>query len=226
VKLSELLGDPAWLFDLGFPIRFIGNTSEFAKPQELDWELDDSCKIPPLGSLTASKHLADMSLGWNDSGLLIHVSVRTASNGKKERTDPIQMQFFLDTRRSPDVHRGTTYCHRFNFILPAHAQRMELVRGHGEQADLQRARAKPADIHPKDISVGILARDFGSEIKIYLKGDTLTGFQPREFQEIGVHYVLHGVGLGSQSMARSIDSSYYEDPSVWCSGKLIQPLLA
>ena len=97
-----------------------------------------------------------------------------------------------------------------------------LVRGHGELNPIQRARAAPAAIHPKDISVAMFFLPNGYEIKAYLRGDTLTGFAPEEFQEIGIFYTINDSIFGNQIMARTLQSPYFEDPSVWCRGNLLQ----
>ena len=224
MKLSELLGDPSWLFDIGFPIAFVNDSKSFAKPDRLEWELDDSFRIPPFSSLADEKRFAEFSIGWNDNGLFLHGSIRRPESDSLSRGNrTIHMSLYIDTRWSPGVHRGTTYCHRFDFICEP-TDSSEILKGHGELGAMQRARANPEAVHPKDISVGLLARSFGYELKAFLRADTLTGFDPREFQEIGLFYVLQSQTLGSQCMARSKNSPYFEDPSVWCRGKIIQPL--
>ena len=224
MKLSELLGDPSWLFDIGFPIKFVNDSKSFAKPDRLEWELDDSFRIPPFSSLADEKRFAEFSIGWNDNGLFLHGSIRRPESDSLSRGNrTIHMSLYIDTRWSPGVHRGTTYCHRFDFICEP-TDSSEILKGHGELGAMQRARANPEAVHPKDISVGLLARSFGYELKAFLRADTLTGFDPREFQEIGLFYVLQSQTLGSQCMARSKNSPYFEDPSVWCRGKIIQPL--
>lgn len=224
MKLNELLGDPSWLFDLGFPIQSIIEPRSVMKPERLEWELGDECRVPPLSSLSSEPRFADVSLAWSDAGLFIHATIQ--SKGAKVSNAPSQglfFTFYLDTRWSPGVHRATNYCHRFEFFLNR-PPTTQLVRGHGELSTIQRARDFPTAIHPSDIAAGTLKREFGYEIKAFLKADTLTGFEPREFQEIGVFYVINDVLLGSQCMARTRQSPFFEDPSLWCRGKLIQPI--
>ncbi|MFY8200860.1 MAG: hypothetical protein ACOVLE_09340 [Pirellula staleyi] len=224
MKLRELLGDPSWLFDLGFPIQPIVEPRSVTKPELLEWALEDQYRVPPLSSLSGEPRFADVSLAWSDAGLFIHATVQTKSaKVSNALNQALFFTFYLDTRWSPGVHRATTYCHRFEFFLnrPASTQ---LVRGHGELANIQRARDFPAAIHPKNIAVGTLKREFGYEIKAFLNADALTGFEPREFQELGIFYVINDVLLGSQCMARTRQSPFFEDPSLWCRGKLIQPI--
>ena len=99
----------------------------------------------------------------------------------------------------------------------------ELVaRGHGELNPIRRARAAPAAIHPNDISVATVSIPDGYEIKAFLRGDTLTGYAPEEFEEIGGFYTINDSVFGNQIMATTLQSPYFEDPTVWCRGKLIQ----
>ena len=226
MKLSELLGDPAWLFDLGFPIHQL--KSPIIHPERLDWRLNDEYKIPALSSLNGSKQFAEMSIAWNSDGLFFH-SILKAPADKASRlkasglsSKSLLLSVYIDTRWSPDVHWATTFCHRFDFILSRPTSSNPVVRGHGELNPIQRARAAPTAIHPNDISVASFAIPDGYEIKAYLRGDTLTGFAPEEFQEIGIFYTINDSVFGNQIMARTLQSPYFEDPSVWCRGNLLQ----
>lgn len=226
MNLKELLGDPAWLFDLGFQIQPISDGKLFANPERLEWELEDQHRIPPFGSLSDEKRFAEVSLAWSERGFFMHAVVpqpKTAKPLSGASAKSTLISLYVDTRWSPDVHRGTTYCHRFELIC-VHPTSSQIQRGHGELNAMQRARAMPNPVHPKDLAVGALKRDFGFEIKAFLPSDTLTGFDPLEFQEIGVFYVINDGVLGNQFMARSRFSPYFEDPSLWCRGKLIQPI--
>jgi hypothetical protein len=66
VNLKELLGDPTWLFDLGFPIHEIPSDSVMGDPERLEWELGDDFRLPPLSSLNNEKRFAEVSIAWND----------------------------------------------------------------------------------------------------------------------------------------------------------------
>ncbi len=226
MKLNELLGDPAWLFDLGFPIQqFRGRV---ANPERLEWQLGDECTIPALSSLSGGKRFAEMMIAWHGDGLFFHARLRApagkeaafAANSLSARTQLCSV--YIDTRWSPGVHRATSFCHRFDFLLNRPTSAQSVVRGHGELNPIQRARAAPATVHPNDIAVATYFHALGYDIKAYLKGDTLTGFSPEEFQEIGIFYTINDSVLGNQIMARTLQSPYFEDPSVWCRGQLLQ----
>ncbi|HUP77569.1 MAG TPA: hypothetical protein VM260_03340 [Pirellula sp.] len=224
MKLIELLGDPTWLFDLGLPIQELhGRVSH---PERLEWRLGNEYQIPPLSSLNGGKRFAEMSIAWNSDGLFFH-SILNTPGGNSSRSEAasvpsksVLLSLYIDTRWSPGVHRATSYCHRFDFVLKRPTSAQPIARGHGELNPIQRARAAPAAIHPNDIFVASVAIPDGYEIKAYLRSDTLTGYSPEEFQEIGVFYTINDSVFGNQIMARTLQSPYFEDPSVWCRAKL------
>ena len=228
MKLIELLGDPTWLFDLGFPIQQLDK--HIAHPEHIEWRLGNEYQIPSLSSLNGGKRFAEMSIAWNSDGLFFHSILKAPggkAGGRTSRTEAasvspksVLLSLYIDTRWSPGVHRATSYCHRFDFILKRPTSNEPMARGHGELNPIQRARAAPAAVHPNDIFVATVAIPDGYEIKAYLRSDTLTGYSPEEFQEIGVFYTINDSVFGNQIMARTLQSPYFEDPSVWCRGKL------
>lgn len=227
--LRDMLGDPSWLFELGFPILRISDDLLVDKPERLQWELGDAYRTPAFHLLNKEKNVCEVSMAWSDRGFFVHAIIPTQGftleflNAKSSHPHAtnLYLSLYLDTRWSPDVRRGTQYCHRFSCVCERPTT-TESVRGHGELVALQRARAVPADVHPKDIAVGALLRSFGYEMKIFLPKSAMTGFDPTEFQEVGVFYNFSDVKIGSQCMARTHQSPYFEDPSVWCRGQLIQ----
>lgn len=227
MKLIELLGDPAWLFDFGFPIqRLVGRVPN---PDRLEWNLDEACLIPAFSSLSGARRFAEAYIAWSPAGIFFHVILMARgpdiAETKAVNVNPrgYLCSLYLDTRWSPDVHRATSFCHRFDFTLIRPTRSTPERRGHGELTPIQRARAAPADVHPKDISVATYLRPGGYDIKAFLPAETLTGYSPEEFQDVGVFYTINDLIYGNQIMARTLQSPYFEDPSVWCHGKLQQP---
>ena len=223
MKLNELLGDPAWLFDLGFPmLEFSGGV---ANPEDLRWELPEEFELPALSSISGGKRIAQARMAWSSRGLFFHAILKgapgkeAASTSLSSRTSLLTL--YIDTRWSPGVHRATSFCHRFDFILNRPTKATPVARGHGELSPIQRARSAPTAIHPNDISVATFFQPEGYAIRAYLNGTTLTGYAPEEFQEIGVFYTINDSVFGNQIMARTLQSPYFEDPSVWCRSKLV-----
>jgi hypothetical protein len=50
----------------------------------------------------------------------------------------------------------------------------------------------------------------------------LTGFEPGEYQDIGIFYTVNDLFQGTQLMARTLQCPFYEDPGLWCQGSLQQ----
>jgi hypothetical protein len=224
MSLRVLLGDPSWLFDFAIPIR----SATVVHPERLDWELEDSYQLPPLYSLLRGTQFATFSMAWSEQGLF--ASVKIDPNAQKPRYDFMQprtmygsqmrLSVFVDTRWSPDVRRGTIYCHRFDFMCDE-PKGKQVQRGHGELNTLHRARVAPAAVHPKDLYAGTLAREFGNEFRAFIPAHAMTGFDPTEYQDLGIFLMATDPNYGQQTVARSIESTYGEDPSQWCRGKLI-----
>ena len=225
MNLTELLGDPTWLFDLGFPIRTV--PKRIGNPERLEWHLSDSNLVPPLNSLSGGIGFAKSYLAWTGTGFFFQTALSNSGRegSKVEASKPSartsHVSLYIDTRWSPGIHRATSYCHRFDFIInrPTHSEPMQ--RGHGELNPIQRARSSPAEVHPSQISVASFFKPDGYEVKVFLPGEVLTGYAPDEFQEIGVFYTINDPVFGNQIMARTLQSPYFEDPSVWCRAKLI-----
>ena len=223
MQLNELLGDPSWLFDFGFPmLEFRGHVSN---PEDLQWELSEEFEIPAFSSISGGKRYAEARIAWSGRGLFFHAVLNEAANKaailKSVPSRMSLLSIYIDTRWSPGVHRANSFCHRFDCILNRPTSALPVSRAHGELSPIQRARSAPADIHPKDISVATFFNPQGYEIKAYLNGSSLTGYSPEEFQELGVFYTINDSALGNQVMARTLQSPYFEDPSVWCRTKLI-----
>ncbi len=225
MNLKELLGDPAWLFDLGFPIRSFAK--RIPNPERLEWQLNDEHAIPALNSLSGGHGFAKTYFAWTGTGFFFQTSLKTppgkspVSETSKPSARTTHMSLYLDTRWSPGVHRATSYCHRFDFIINRPSRSEPIQPGHGELNPIQRARAAPAEVHPSQISVGAFFQSDGYEIRAFLKGETLTGYAPDEYQEIGVFFTINDPHLGNQVLARTLQSPYFEDPSLWCRARLI-----
>jgi hypothetical protein len=223
VKLSELLGDPAWLFDFAIPLPYFAGDGSIKSLQGLDWELGETYRILQLSSLTDESQFCEAFAGWCDAGLLFHwQTVEPFSSSVPSRGSIVTIAVYVDTRRSPGVHRGTSFCHRFDAFFDRPASNA-WKRGHCEQKELARAREAPNEVHPSELFVAARQGIKGSEYRAFLPAGALTGFEPREYQDLGIMYVIRDPLLGSQAMARSTTVPLYEDPSLWCRANVTLP---
>ena len=118
MKLNELLGDPAWLFDFGFPISQISGRA--AKPERLEWKLNDEHAIPEFGSLSGGKRFADAFVAWSEEGIFFQSRVKLAvskgvnatggSSAGNAASKTLHCSLYIDTRWSPGVHRKGGTC--------------------------------------------------------------------------------------------------------------------
>ncbi len=221
MNLKELLGDPTWLFHLGFPIRSM--TKRVMSPERLDWQLDDEHLIPSMGTLSDGATFAKVCMAWSANGFFIHCKVTKIPSWTPTVTmgSTPHLTFYIDTRWSPDVHRATSFCHRFDFSCDRPTSSEPIKRGHGELNAVQRARATPNDVHPSQLSVATSIQKAGYDVKAFIPTDALTGYSPEDYQEIGVFYSLYDPNMGHQLIARTLESKFFEDPTLWCHAKLI-----
>ena len=136
MKLSELLGDPAWLFDLGFPIQEM--SGRVANPNRLEWKLKEEHMIPAFSSLSGAKRFADAYIAWSQTGIFFQAILKSPGDKVAETVATnvagrsSLCSLYLDTRRSPDVHRATSFCQRFDFIFGRPSRLAPEQRGHVE----------------------------------------------------------------------------------------------
>lgn len=225
-ELQDILKDPTWLFDLCLPVYrfdFRGNPRDLSS-----WELTAGFEQPRFYDLADKRPFADAMLGWNADGLFLQFDVREKSRLKSPGMIHYTLEFFIDTRHGPGVHRATAYCHRFVFIcstMPGGVPASDTMRRiHGELTYIQRAKESPPDVHPENLFAGIVALAGGGySFRVFLSKDVLNGYDPEEISELGIQYGLNDTSRGFQTMARSSTGGKTDDPSLWCRGKLMGP---
>ena len=83
--------------------------------------LNESYKIPDLGSLDEQSSFGDVRIGWSESGLLIQVAVTDKTKSLWCRETAILesdgLQVWIDTRDTHNIHRASKFCHWF-VMLP------------------------------------------------------------------------------------------------------------
>lgn len=221
---QQILNDPTWLFELSMPVYRFDNSGD---PKKLGgWELTSGFEQPRFFDLCDEVPIADAMLGWSLDGIFLQLDVRGKSPIRAAR-HAVAIEFFVDTRRSPGVHRATEYCHRFVFLEELVNSRVpegRIMRMHGELTDIPRAKDTPPDVHPNDLYASITALDRdGYSLRAFLSKDVLNGFDPDEFPDLGLHYRLHDSVRGDQLLSRSSSGFKPDDPSIWCRGKLSGP---
>lgn len=219
--LERLVEDSAWLFDFRFPLRRVTPDGDPRSPDS--WSLSDLHQLPGLNRLSHSERQHQGRMGWDDSGIYLELELpkgKTHDPGRA-RGETI-VHFFIDTRSSPGIHRGTAHCHQFDFRVsssvddPVKRKRMDcgLVK-------LTRAIAHPNPAEDDDLHGWFSATEDKVQAKIFIGQAALTGFNPREFNEIGIYYFLIDPQYRRFSMARLSHAIPWDDPSLWSRARLI-----
>jgi hypothetical protein len=175
--------------------------------------------LPSTSLLLDEERFADLSLAWNEEGIMVAVVVEKpfeeAIYPEFERADALE--FFLDTRDMKSAGFATRFCHQF-LILPQAVQ--------GVQAQ-ELTRFRTEETHPlcdpSDIQIDSAFDKHSYEVYIMFPAHCLHGFAPSEFQRLGFTYRIHGKGRGPQHFAVSSDQFAIEQqPKLWASLALVK----
>ena len=81
--------------------------------------LPKSARVPFLGAMDGQPEFADVSIGWNESGLGVAFEVRGKSLpifGEAKSTTCDGLTLWIDTRDNRTIHRANRFCQKF-FLL-------------------------------------------------------------------------------------------------------------
>lgn len=223
-KLKELILDPAWLFDLGFMVRRWRGPA--AREESLEWELDESYRIPamaPLSSEDAAAQRLESRMAWGEFGALWMFTTPHEVAGPGTPLFSRTLQLMIDTRSSPGIHRATSYCHEF---------RMEWTRPdfepfgwtpmNVEPVQISRARAPLSYRNVDKIRARVTHQKSAVRVQVFVPYISLNGCNPQEFPEWGVMWVLTDSRNRRYVLARGVWSVPLDDPSLWCRARLIE----
>ena len=192
--------------------------------------LDESHKLPDFSSLEdAPAHPlqgdVDFRMGWNEKGLAFSLRVE----GRKRLpwcriTSPDEsdgIQLCIDTRDVRNVHRASRFCHRL-FVLPG-GNGSNFLRPAILWFPINRAKAHPNPIDVNRIKIGCQIANSMYRLDFAIPTDTLTGYEPLEYSQIGFHYYLVDKDLGNRPFLIDAPFPHNEDPSLWASMDLVKP---
>jgi hypothetical protein len=210
--MNPALIDPTIFFQFEVQIE-----STTLRPNDTDWELPASTKIPDFGQLSGKKPFGELRLAWSEQGLFCQLDV----SGKKLPTQFTNavggrsdgMRLWLDTRGSPDIHRASRFCQCFN-LLPG-AQQSSKNSAIATFEPISRARELPNPVRPEQIPIRVAFRKNGYRLNAVLPASVLTGYSPSEYSEMSFFYSVVDEELGVQTLTVGSEMRYYEDPSLW-----------
>jgi hypothetical protein len=221
MMLERLVEDSAWLFDFGFPLRRVEPNGNPRSPD--GWRLSEVHQLPGLNRLSQSERQHQARMGWDDTGIYLELDIPM---GKRQDSWRLQgetiVHFFIDTRSSPGIHRGNANCHQFDFqMLSKLDDTVDRSRMDSRLVKLTRAIAHPNPVDDDDLHGWFSASADLVQTKVFIGQAALTGFNPREFNEIGVYYFLIDPQYRRFSMARLSHAIPWEDPSLWSRARLV-----
>ena len=103
-------------------------------------------------------------------------------------------------------------------VKPVESKVAESAAVSQSEADKAREQAPPCPEEAVKVGLRRLKRSY--QMEIFLPAEGLNGFQPREFDRLGLNYVVHDVELGSQSWSVDRTPPVDGDPSRWGSAQL------
>lgn len=194
------------------------------RPQGRPLDLPDSCRLPDLGVLEGQTPWVNVWAGWDHAGLGLAFEV-TGKN-KPIQTDAYaiggrdEVEVWLDTRDTRDVHRATRFCHRFlaHFRggVKGPALSVELTQGkiHRAQADAPIAPASALTTWAEK------TKD-GHRLEFFFAAGALNGFDPETNRRLGLYYRVGDPERGDRFLAVGREFPVGEDPSMWATLELI-----
>ena len=193
--------------------------------------LPEECVLPDLGALdrpTVSRHGTrfEARSAWSNEGLAFQFSVRGkrkslwCNPNRPDESD--RLELWLDTRNVRNVHRATRFCHHF-VCIPTGWGTDNGTEAMVFSLPINRAKQQPND--PPKGSIRIHTEMNGNDYQmfVFFTAAALTGYDPKEFREIGIAWELCDRDLGVQTLTAGTPFPYMENPTLWQTLKLETP---
>ena len=187
-----------------------------------DW--DDSYLVPDLMSVDGERPFAPVYMAWNEQGLYFGWQVKGKSSYKIDprnywRADCLEV--WIDTRDLKGAGRANRYCHHFYFLPGGSGPggRAPIAR----QTTVDRAREQAPPCPEESIDAGLRRLKRSYQMEVHLPAEGLNGFQPGEFDRLGLNYVLHDTEHGTQSWTVNRSPPLGSDPGNWGTAELAGP---
>ncbi|MFN7732485.1 MAG: hypothetical protein ACK5OB_11320 [Pirellula sp.] len=222
MDLGRLIEDPAWLFDFSFPLKRFEPQGDPRDPTA--WSLSEAHRLVGLNQLSFAERQHETRMGWNENGLYLWIEIpRLAKRDPNAVRSEVALQFLIDTRCSPDIHRGTQFCHDFTYRFRSmNDETAEHSRMSAILTAVSRAKEAPRIAMQSDLWGWLTLHPKVMRIQVYIDSQTLTGYEPTEFDACGMNYVVLDPQYRRFSMARLSHTIPLDDPSLWCRAQLVE----
>jgi len=175
--------------------------------------------LPEFAELLGEVHFADVSLAWNEEGILVEVQVRKPFEEvfypEYEKGDALE--FFFDTRDLKTAGVPTRFCHHF-LVLPKEVQGIQTHEISKFRTEDSHPLCDPDDIY---VETKFTSRSY--QISAAFPSSILHGYDPSSFDRLGFTYRISRPKDEAQHF--SVSSLFYkieQQPSLWASLKLVQ----
>jgi hypothetical protein len=217
--VTAALVDPTMLFRFESPIHY-----HAFDPAAESWTLPPACRLPAFSTLSGRARFAEVRMGWCNHGIVFWMQAANkrqlpwCRDGRAGDSDGLHL--WIDTRNSPDIHRASRYCHHLVFCPMGGGPRRD--RPFAALVPINRARENPQPIAPTALRVHAKLHSNGYQLSGVIAAAALTGFDPRDYSQLGFWWAVIDHELGWQTMTLSQDYPAAENPSLWSVAQLVR----
>lgn len=175
--------------------------------------------LPDTSGLTGDIPFGKVAMGWNHEGIefFVHIDQAFEKSSYPLIANGDSIEICIDTRDVKTSGYNTRFCHHF-FFLPESFE--------GRQAG-ELTRFRTEDTHelcdPNDLKVKSQLKSRDYSLQIFIPAQCLNGYDPDQFDRLGLTYRINrGDGPSQHFSVSSDDYQFEQQPSLWSSVRLIR----
>ncbi len=169
--------------------------------------------LPPLGEVFGEESFAQVSMGWQQAGLLFSIQVQQPEALSVLYPDFRQgdsIELFIDTRAIASAKTTHRFCHHFYFLPERFEGRLA-----GECT-----RFRTEDTHPlcseEQLEYSVQKKAKGYIASIMIPKECLVGYDPQKGSRLGFTYRINRPQGPSQHFAMAYDHARIDTmPCLW-----------
>lgn len=162
----------------------------------------------------------DFRFGWSNEGLAFTVVLgQKKTQGYWTHTSLHQadcVRLCIDTRDVKENKRANKFCHKFIFY-PFIGESADTAKPLTQWLPINRARATPNAVDVSEFRTAAELRPNGYVFSGLVPAKSLTGYDPDDFNRLGMHYVVRDSLHGAFVLQYADPAPCEEDPSLWAS---------
>lgn len=200
-----------FLFRYSIPIHKLSDVPNLQKGL---FTLSDKYALPSFAELEKTDDYAQLFAGWHKEGLLFEVRVEKETPVVKYNRDEPEVSdgiwFWIDTRNTQNIHRASRFCQSF-FCYPNQPKQPP----GNLPVPISRAREEAVLPDAGDQQIYAEHSESGYRLQFWIPADSLTGYDPDNFGEIGFYYCVQDFQRGEQTLSVGREFPIDHDPSLW-----------